>query len=238
MAEPYDTLIRVQDHDTALDQLQRRIEAMPERIALAGVRERQGALRVSIAAVQAEVDELAGRQAALEERIAASAKRRHELEARMRSGSVTASKDLQAMDHEVSQLAERQRTLEDEELVLMEEEEPLDQALTAYRATAAELEAEAARLSEAAAMSEVELQAAIESETAARAEAATGLPADLAERYELLRSHLGGIGAARLVGDRCDGCHLTLPSVEIERIHHLSAETFATCPQCDRILVH
>jgi predicted nucleic acid-binding Zn-ribbon protein len=120
----------------------------------------------------------------------------------------------------------------------MEEEEPLDQALTAYRATAAELEAEAARLSEAAAMSEVELQAAIESETAARAEAATGLPADLAERYELLRSHLGGIGAARLVGDRCDGCHLTLPSVEIERIHHLSAETFATCPQCDRILVH
>jgi predicted nucleic acid-binding Zn-ribbon protein len=238
MAEPYDTLMQVQDHDTALDQLQRRIEAMPERIALAGVRERQGALRVAIAAVQAEVDELADRQAALEERIAASAKRRHELEARMRSGSVTASKDLQAMDHEVSQLAERQRTLEDEELVLMEEEEPLDKALTTHRVSAGELEAEAARLSEAAAVSEVELQAAIESETAARVEAATGLPAELSERYERLRSHLGGIGAARLVGDRCDGCHLTLPSVEIERIHHLSAETFATCPQCDRILVH
>jgi len=45
-------------------------------------------------------------------------------------------------------------------------------------------------------------------------------------------------GAARLVGDRCEGCHLTLPSMELERIHHLSADTFATCPQCDRILVH
>ena len=120
----------------------------------------------------------------------------------------------------------------------MEEEEPLDQALAAHQATAAELEAEAARLSEAAAASEVELRAAIEVEAAARAEAAKGLPADLAERYERLRSHLGGVGAARLVGNRCDGCHLTLPSVEIERIQHLAADTFATCPQCDRILVH
>jgi predicted nucleic acid-binding Zn-ribbon protein len=238
MAEPYDTLIRVQDHDTALDQLHRRIEAMPERIALAGLRERQGALRVAMAEVQAEVDDLAGRQAALEERIGVSAKRRHELEARMQSGAVSASKDLQAVDHEVTQLAERQRSLEDEELVLMEEEEPLDQALAAHRATAAELETEAARLSEAAAASEVELRAAIEVEMAARTEAAKGLPADLAERYERLRSHLGGVGAARLVGNRCDGCHLTLPSVEIERLHHLTADSFATCPQCDRILVH
>ena len=49
----------------------------------------------------------------------------------MRSGAVTASKDLQAMDHEVGQLAERQRGLEDEELVLMEEQEPLDTELAA-----------------------------------------------------------------------------------------------------------
>jgi len=192
----------------------------------------------AMAEVQVLVDDLAGRQAALEERIAASAKRRHDLEVRMRSGAVSASKDLQAMDHEVNQLAERQRSLEDEQLVLMEEEEPLDEALAAHRATVGELEEEAARLSEAAAASEVELMAAIESEALTRGEAASGLPADLVERYERLRSHLGGIGAARLVGDRCDGCHLTLPSVEVERIHHLAADTLTTCPQCDRILVH
>ena len=71
-----------------------------------------------------------------------------------------------------------------------------------------------------------------------RAEHARGLPDDLAERYEFLRSRLGGVGAARLVGDRCGGCHLNLPSVEIERIRRLPADEFATCPQCDRILVH
>ena len=238
MAEPYDTLIRVQEHDTALDQLRHRIEAMPERMALVGVRERQTRLVAAIADVQVEIDNLAGRQAVLEEQIAASAKRRHELEARMQSGAVTASKDLQAMDHEVTQLAERQRVREDEELVLVEEQEPFDESLASHRAEAADLEAEAVCLTVAVADAEVELQTAIDRETVARAAAAVGLPAELADRYERLRSHLGGVGAARLVGDRCDGCHVTLSSVEVERIHHLSAEAFAACPQCDRILVH
>jgi len=238
MAEPYDTLIRVQEHDTALDQLRHRIDAMPERIALVGVGERRAALVTTIAEVKVEIDNLASRQAVLEEQIAASAKRRHELEARMRSGTVTASKDLQAMDHEVTLLTERQRVLEDDELVLVEEQEPLDESLAAHRAMATELEAEAARLAAAAADSEIELRTAIDGETAARAAAAVGLPVDLADRYERLRSHLGGVGAARLVGDRCDGCHLTLSSVEVERFHHLPADAFAACPQCDRILVH
>ena len=92
MAEPYDTLLQVQEHDTALDQLRHRIEAMPERAALAGVRARRSAVAVAMAEVQARVDDLAARQAALEERIAASAERRHELEERMRSGTVTASR--------------------------------------------------------------------------------------------------------------------------------------------------
>ena len=188
--------------------------------------------------MQTRVDELAARQAELEERIAASARRRHDLEDRMRSGSVTASKDLQAMDHEVDQLADRQRGLEDEELALMEEEEPLDVELASLVGTAAALDADATRLEQEVAAAEVDLRAAVRTEEAARAELAAGLPAELAERYERLRVHLGGVGAARLVGDRCEGCHLTLPSMEVERIHGLSADTFATCPQCDRILVH
>jgi len=238
MAEPYDTLLWVQELDTELDQLRHRIEALPERAALADVRVRLAALAASTAEVRVLVDDLSGRQAALEEQIAATARRRHELEERMRTGGVTAARDLQAMDHEVGQLAGRQRQLEDDEILLMEEEEPLDVALAEQEAASADLQSEAVRLTDAVAVAEVELRAAIDVAEAARATVASGLPADLAERYERLRSHLGGVGAARLVGDRCDGCHLTLPSVEVERIHQLPADTFATCPQCDRILVH
>jgi len=238
MAEPYDTLLQVQGHDTELDQLRHRIEAMPQRAALAEVRARRAALATAMSEVQARIGDLAGRQSALEAQIAASAKRRHELEERMRSGGVTAARDLQAMDNEVGQLAERQHTLEDDELVLLEEEEPLDVALAEQESEAAALAADEARLVAAVADAEVELRAAIAVCEAARAERAAGLPTDLSERYERLRAHLGGVGAARLVGDRCDGCHLTLPSVEVERMRHLPDDTFATCPQCDRILVH
>jgi len=66
---------------------------------------------------------------------------------------------------------------------------------------------------------------------------ASGLPEELAERYETLRSRLGGVGAARLVGDHCGGCHLTLSSVELERLRRLPPDELATCPECDRILV-
>ena len=238
MAEPYDTLLQVQVHDTELDQLRHRIEALPERTALADVRARRAALAATLTEVGAQVDGLAARQSALEEQIAASARRRHELEERMRSGAVTASRDLQAMDAEVNQLADRQRALEDEELELMEEEEPLDVALAERQAEAVALEAEEARLVAAVAEAEAGLRASIDTVAAARAAVAAGLPEDLAERYERLRSHLGGVGAARLVGGRCDGCHLTLPSVELERINNLPEDQLATCPQCDRILVH
>jgi predicted nucleic acid-binding Zn-ribbon protein len=46
-----------------------------------------------------------------------------------------------------------------------------------------------------------------------------------------------GVGAARLIGHRCDGCHLELSPVEAEHIRALPDDTIATCDQCGRILV-
>ena len=78
MAEPYDTLLQVQDHDTALDQLRHRLEAMPERAALPAVRERQCApWRPRSPRCRPGSTSSPARQAELEERIAASATRRH-----------------------------------------------------------------------------------------------------------------------------------------------------------------
>jgi len=238
MAEPFDTLMQVQQHDTSLDQLRHRVNTLPERAELVEVEGRRSALGEAIAGVEAQVDDLTSRQRLLEEQIAAAARRRHEIEQRMRSGEVSASRDLQAMDQEVQHLADRQSRFEEEELALLEEEEPLDTLLAEHRRAAAALDADVDRLMAAVATAGAEIAVAIAAEEALRAERAGSLPDELAQRYELLRSRLGGVGAARLVGDRCDGCHLTLPSVEVERIRHLPPEEFATCDQCDRILVH
>jgi uncharacterized protein len=238
MAEPLEVLIRVQAHDTRIDQLRHRADNLPERTELHALDERRATLDAELAEVEKRVDELSGRQRELEERIAVAAGRRHVIEERMRSGVVPDARDLQAMDHEVQQLGARQAQFEDEEIALLEEEEPLDVVLQQHRGEAAALDADRSRLVETIAGAEQEIRTTIAEEEEFRSRSAAELPPELAERYERLRSKLGGVGAARLVGDRCDGCHLTLASVDAERIKGLAPGEFATCPQCDRILVH
>jgi uncharacterized protein len=238
MAEPFDTLMAVQELDTTLDQLRHRIEALPERAELRDQHRRQATLAGALAGVRSQVDDLAARQRSLEGQIAAAARRRHEIEQRMESGDVSASRDLQAMDHEVHQLEARQSLFEEEEIALLEEEEPLDLVLAERQRQSEALQRDISRLEEVIVDAEREIRAAVVSEEARREELAATLPDALARRYETLRSRLGGVGAARLVGDHCDGCHLTLSSVELERIRRLPPDQLSSCPECDRILVH
>ena len=66
---------------------------------------------------------------------------------------------------------------------------------------------------------------------------AAGIPDDLHATYDRLRAKLGGIGAAKLVGGSCSGCHLTLPAQERARIKAAPPDELVFCDQCGRILV-
>jgi uncharacterized protein len=237
MAEPFDTLLLVQEHDTTINQLRHRKVTMAERRELTELEARHAALDAAAGGLRVQVEDLAARQGSIEEQIAASAKRRHEIEQRMLSGDMSASRDLQAMDTEVHHLAERQAVLEEQELELLEEEDPLDTALAENTSAAEAMVAEEERLRLAVAANESDIDAEIETELAARAVQAAVLPADLVARYEKIRDHLGGVGAARLIENHCDGCHLVMPSMEVERIRRLPPDQIATCDQCGRILV-
>ena len=43
---------------------------------------------------------------------------------------------------------------------------------------------------------------------------------------------------ARLSGNRCEGCHLTMAAAEVERIKRSGPDEVAHCEECGRILVH
>ena len=235
--EPLQALLGVQDADTAVMQLQRRKATLDERRELDTLEAELADLGRQEAESEAARAELARRQSELEARIEAMATRSKAIEDRLYGARGTAARDLQAMDEEIRHLAVRRRELEDDELEIMEALEPIDAVLGEIRAGREQREARAVVLREALAAAEAAIDAQIAEHAAERQALAAEVPAQLLERYEALRARLGGTGAARLVGNRCSGCHLELPAMEVDRIRHLEPGTMVTCEQCGRILV-
>jgi predicted nucleic acid-binding Zn-ribbon protein len=73
--------------------------------------------------------------------------------------------------------------------------------------------------------------------TGQRDEIVAAVPAEQLQTYDRLRPDFAGIPIARLVGSNCNGCHLTLSAVALDRIHALPPDALATCEECGRILV-
>jgi len=210
---------------------------LPEIAELAQVEASTTANDAALADVVARRDEVSGRQRRLEDDLAAVEAKVAEVERRLYSGVVTIPRELQAMQTDRELLRRRQSSLEDEVLEAMGEREPLDTQVAAHEAERGRLDGEGSRLRAAIAEAQVAIDAELEAEQVRRAEAAIGLPSDLASLYERLRARHGGVGAAPLVGGRCNGCYLTLPATEVDRIKREPPDALVTCDQCGRILV-
>lgn len=234
---PLDILLEVQERDTTLDQLAHRRATLPARAELAAVEGRLADLGDRSAGAEADRGALSERQGRLESDIAAVARRIHDVEGRMYSGEVAASRELMAMSEEVDSLNRRRRELEEMAFEAMAAGEPVDAQLARLAADRTAAEADAVRLLGVIGEAEAEIDAEVAAEADARAALAGKLPEELTRRYERLRLRLGGIGAARLEHGSCGGCHLALPAVELDHIRRAPPEAVITCEQCGRILV-
>jgi uncharacterized protein len=234
---PFAVLLAVQDLDTSIAQHEHRKAALPERRQLEALNAQAVRVRRRVAELSAQSDEILVRLGHLEEQSAAVIARRKALEDRLYGARGAAGRDLRAIESEVAQLAGRLDQLEDDELVILEEQEPVDQELGRCASELAQLADAVAALNVTVGEADLTIDGELAQLAAARRTEAARLPEALARRYEDLRSRLGGIGAARLVGDQCGGCHLSLPSVEIDRIRRQSPDAVVTCEQCGRILV-
>jgi len=232
-----ETLMKVQERDTTIDRLRHRRAALPERSALSVLEQRVADLEARITEITARSEAVGARQSQLESEVGALEARIKEIERRLYSGTVSASRELQAMSAEVASLKRRRSSVEDEVLVAMEEGEPLSRQLETLDAERDQLDAESEGLRAVLVEAEVTIDAEITTESTARAAAADAVPPELILTYEGLRARLDGVGAARLVGSSCSGCHLVLPSAEVARVKKEPPDTLVFCDQCGRILV-
>jgi len=233
---PWKQLLDVQALDTALDQLAHRAANLPARAQLAEVEERLAALRRDVAVVEEEQQGLAAQQTKLEDEIAS-------VEAKIASadrqlyGGGSDVKELQALQEEISSLKRRVSSLEDAELELLEQLEPVEARLAELAAARDALDAEAIAATTAVAEGEAEVDRE-RAEVLSRREAlVAGIdPAALGE-YDAVRARLGGVAVARLEHGSCGACHMKLSAVEHDRILHLPPDEPVRCEDCGRFLV-
>jgi len=143
---------------------------------------------------------------------------------------------LQSMQADVEQLRRHQRGLENRELELMETREQLDAGVAELEAQHGALAGELDRLRRTLGDAEAVIDGEAKVELAARASVAAGIADALVSEYERCRVQARGIGVARLVGNTCQGCHLSIPATEVERIKKAGGAV-EHCDNCGCILV-
>jgi uncharacterized protein len=230
-------LLAMQVLDSKIDQLLYRKSHLAASAAMIAVQSDAGALRPQLVEAEGVRDELERRRAAIEAEVESLQARVAGINDRLYGGTNVIPRDAQAMAKEVKQLAERQTKLEDEELELMEQIESATKQVDRLQSAAQKL---AGRMQEAKAGESTETQE-IDSELSIlrvdRGLVEAGISVELRDRYETLRSQLGGVAVAAVIGNSCSGCHLTLSATELDRIRKAEAGEIVLCEECGRILV-
>jgi predicted nucleic acid-binding Zn-ribbon protein len=230
-----EALYELQQIDTALDQLRHRLGRLPEAQALADA---ERALEEHRAAVAAAAKQLADAEATIEtieRQTGELTTKRARLEAQLKT--VSEARHADALGHEIETIGAQRDELDDQELQAMEDQA---QAEVRLAALAGDEDAVVALRDAAAALLQQAKGAAADEEaqlTARHQSARESLNLDEIALYDEQRARHGGVGIAKLVGTRCDGCHLDLSRAEVDAIKVLPAGELGDCPQCGRVLV-
>jgi predicted nucleic acid-binding Zn-ribbon protein len=157
-------------------------------------------------------------------------------EARLASGTAS-PKELEKLQHEIGTLGVRRTELEEIELEIMMRIDGIKARITELSEQESALAAEITELEIKKANALAVINADIEATKSDRASEITSINAELVALYEKIRSSNNGTGAAALVGNQCKGCHLTINTVELQRIASLAEDEVVRCEECRCILV-
>jgi predicted nucleic acid-binding Zn-ribbon protein len=230
-----EALWELQQLDTALNQLQRRLTKLPEAAALAAAERRLADHRAAADAAAKQLSEAEITIETIEHEAEGLTAKRSRLEQQLKI--VTETRQAEALNHEIGVLNAHRDELDDRELEAMDQQALAEQRLAEL---AADEDAIVAMRDAAAAEMAVAKGAGAgeESELTAKYNTArSALSHDELEVYDHQRARHGGIGVAKLIGLRCDGCHLDLSQGEVDNFKRLPPDEIVDCPQCGRLLV-
>jgi hypothetical protein len=238
MSDPA-ALVDLQQIDSRADQLRRDLAALPESATLREHAAELASLDAEEARLRERLHELGREERRREQEVEAAREKAREVEATLYSGKVKLPRELTAYQEDLRLLRQRQTELEEQELAVLEQAEQLEGELGRIAARRTEIEREGEGLRAAVSRAESEVAAALEGIAGERAAARARMSDAVVAAYEKARRlpRLGGLVVARLNGESCGGCRISLPFVEATRIRRTAADTVGYCPQCGRLLV-
>jgi len=229
-------ILELQFIDSEIMQANTKLKSLPEIEQLLHIDKRITSANEELAQVKAEADQIALELRRGEVDVETVTDRIKKDEARLSSGNAT-PKELEQLQHEIESLKRRQVALEEIELEIMVRAEASSARVNTLTTDLRSLETLKSEINQRLATATTDINLLILSKTTARNEVVAKIEKPLLDLYEKIRTSNGGIGAASLVADKCNGCNLTINAVEMNRIKALAADELLRCEECRRILV-
>jgi len=230
-------LLELADIDAELGRIAHRRRSLPEHAEISRLETRNTELRDSIAAMTAQASDLGREQAKAEADVEQVRSRIDRDRQRLDGGMIASPKELENLQSEIQSLQRRQSDLEEIVLDVMERRETTGGELKAATEERASVQASLTAVTATRDATLAELDEHAGQAEARRASVAAAVPGDLLELYDKLRAQHGGVGAAALRQRRCQGCNLTLNTVDVNAIKAAPGDEVLRCEECRRILV-
>lgn len=228
-------LLPVQATDHRLVQLEHRKAELPERVAAA-------ATKRSVDQANTQVSKHKKRQTMITAEINQLETRGHELNSKKNKyeaqlKTVVVVREAEALQREIGNVATEHSSLDDVEIVLLDESENIDQRLAELHDSIPRLEATAAQ----AAADLAAALAAVDSDIAAaqteRTNLALAVDAEALAMYERLRARSTSTAVAEILRGSCGGCHTAMSPKEQAELKKIADTPDAVCPYCGCLLV-
>ena len=234
--EQQSLVLELQLLDNEIMQANTKLKSLPEVEQLLHIDKRIIIATDEVATVKQEADQISLELRRGEVDVETVTDRIKKDEARLASGNAT-PKELEQTQHEIQTLKKRQLALEEIELEIMVRSEAVTERSKVLTTDLTSLETLKAEINQRLTAATNEINSVILAKQKDRGVVAVKIEKVLLDLYEKIRASGGGVGAAALVGDKCNGCNLAINAVEMQRIKTLPADEVLRCEECRRILV-
>lgn len=163
--------------------------------------------------------------------------RRKSEEAKLYSGSVTASRELELLQQKIAEYSRSQAKQEEMLLQLMEREDELTREIGENENRLELARKELATLQMELKQRQMELAMETEDLKAEQEELLSQIPPDWLARYRRIAGSHNGLAVARLKQDSCGVCHISQSQSQIQKVKR-GDDQLLFCENCGRILYY